>query len=184
MNLMGIRVPTSMNMKNAVFTAVNDKLIAVFAINYVPSKSVQNALVSIIKYKIKLFFAVRDFNITPLMLEQKFKVPVDVVEYIPIQHTYNLSDEKKSEAKRVSAILSREGMSPYVESITGGRKLRTTALIATIFTLFTSAAGALLMFLICWTGAYDSASAGNLLLYMASMLVAVLIICGFAKYKQ
>jgi hypothetical protein len=184
MNLMGIRVPSSMNMKNAVFTAVNDKLIAVFAINYIPSKSVQNALVSILRYKVKLFFAVRDFNITPLMLEQKFKVPVDVVEYIPIQHSYSLSDEMKSEAKRVTAILSREGLGPYVESITGGRRLRTTALIATIFTMFSSAAGALLMFLICWTGAYDSASAGNLLLYMGSMLLAVLIICGFAKYKQ
>ncbi|NLT13689.1 MAG: hypothetical protein GXY05_05045, partial [Clostridiales bacterium] len=85
MNLMGIRIPSSLNMKNAVFTAINKRLIAVFAINYVPIKSVQNALISVLRYRVKLFFAVRDFNITPVMLEQKFKVPVKDVENIPIQ---------------------------------------------------------------------------------------------------
>lgn len=184
MNLMGIRVPTSLNMKNAIFTAINKKLIAVFSINYVPIKSVQNALVSVLKYHVKLFFAVRDFNITPVMLEQKFKVPVNDVEYVPIQNTYELSDDKKQEAKRVSAILIREGMGPYVESITGGRRLRTTALVATIASLLSAVAGMLIMFTICWAGSFAAASAGNLMLFMLSMLVVVLIICGFAKYRQ
>jgi cation transport ATPase len=184
MNLMGIRVPSSLNMKNAIFTAVNKKLIAVFAINYVPIKSVQNALISVLKYRVKLFFAVRDFNITPVMLEQKFKVPVNDVEYIPIQNTYELSDDAKQEAKRVSAILIREGMGPYVESITGGRRLRTTALYATVFSILSACAGMLIMFTICWAGSFGAASAGNLLLYMLSMLFVTLIICGFAKYRQ
>ncbi len=184
MNLMGIRVPSSLNMKNAIFTAINKKLIAVFTINYVPTKSVQNALIAVLKYRVKLFFAVRDFNITPVMLEQKFKVPVNDVEYIPIQNTYELSDDAKQEAKRVSAILIREGMGPYVESITGGRRLRTTALYATIFSILSACAGMLIMFTICWASSFAAASAGNLLLYMLSMLFVTLIICGFAKYRQ
>ena len=184
MNLMGIRVPSSLNMKNAIFTAVNKKLIAVFAINYVPIKSVQNALISVLRYRVKLFFAVRDFNITPVMLEQKFKVPVNDVEYLPIQNTYELSDNAKQEAKRVSAVLIREGMGPYVESITGGRRLRTTSLVATIFSILSACAGMLIMFLISWAGSFAAASAGNLLLYMLSMLFVALIVCGFAKYRQ
>lgn len=183
MNLMGIRVPSSLNMKNAIFTAVNKKLIAVFAINYVPIKSVQNALLAVTRRHVKLFFAVRDFNITPVMLEQKYKVPVSDVEYIPIQNTYEISDDSKQEAKRVSAILIRDGMGPYVESITGGRRLRTTSLIATIFSILSACAGMLIMFMISWAGSFNSASAGNLLLYMLSMLFVVLIICGFAKYR-
>jgi hypothetical protein len=184
MNLMGIRVPSSLNMKNAIFTAINKKLIAVFAVNYVPIKSVQNALISIIRYRVKLFFAVRDFNITPVMLEQKFKVPVNDVEYLPIQNTYELSDNNKQDAKRVSAILIREGMGPYIESITGGRRLRTTALIATIFSILSACAGMLIMFTICWAGSFTAARAGNLLLYMLSMLFVTVIICGFSKYRQ
>jgi hypothetical protein len=184
MNLMGIRIPASLNMKNAIFTAANKKLIAVFAVNYVPVKSVQNALISILRYRVKLFFAMRDFNITPVMLEQKYKVPVDDVEYIPIRDSYDISDATKHEAKRVSAILTREGLGPFAEAITGGRRLRTTSLAATVFSLFSAVAGMLLMFIICWTGSYTSASASNLLLYMLAMLLIVVIIAGFAKYRQ
>ncbi len=184
MNLMGIRIPPSMNMKNGVFTAVNKKLIAVFTINYVPVKSVQNALVSVLRYRVKLFFSVRDFNVTPIMLEQKFKVPIDDVEYIPIHDSYELSDETKQEAKRVSAILTREGLGPYVEAITGGRRLRNTALIATFLTILSAVGGMVIMYVICSAGAYASASPVNLLLYMASMLGAVLFVCGFAKFRH
>lgn len=184
MNLMGIRIPGSLNMKNAVFAAIEKKLIAVFSVNYVPVKSVQNALISVLRYHVKLFFAVRDFNITPVMLEQKFKVPVDDVEYIAIQNTYDISDERKQEAKRVPAILTRSGMGPYVEAITGGRRLRSTALLATVLTLLSAVGGMLIMYAISWTGAFAAASAGNLLLYMISMLCIVLIVCGFAKFRH
>ena len=184
MNLMGIRIPASLNVKNAIFTAVNKKLIAVFTINYVPVKTVQNALFSVLRYRVKLFFAMRDFSITPVMLEQKFKVPVDAVEYIPIQDSYDISDTTKNEAKRVSAILTREGLGPFAEAITGGRRLRSAALVSTVFSLISAGLGMLLMFIICWSGAYSSASAGNLMLYMLSMLVVVLLISGFARFRQ
>ena len=184
MNLMGIRIPASINVKNAIYTAVNKKLIAVFTINYVPVKSVQNALFSVLRYRVKLFFAMRDFTITPVMLEQKFKVPVDAVEYIPIQDSYDISDTTKHEGKRVSAILTREGLGPFVEAITAGRRLRSTALISTIFSLVSAVIGMLLMFIICWSGAFTSASAGNLLLYMLAMLLGSLLISGFARFRQ
>ena len=184
MNLLGIRVPPSLNMKNGVFTAVGKKLIAVFTIDYVPVKSVQNALVSVLRYHVKLLFSVRDFNITPVMLEQKFKVPVDDVEYIPIADSYDLSDDSKLDTKRTAAVLTREGMSPYVEAIIGGRRLRFTALVATIMTILSAVGGMIIMYSICMTGAFSAGSAPNLLLYMASMTAVVLIVCGFARYRQ
>ena len=184
MNLLGIRVPPSLNMKNGVFTAVDKKLIAVFTIEYVPVKTVQNALMSVLRHHVKLLFSVRDFNITPVMLEQKFKVPVDDVEYIPIQDTYDLSDDSSLETKRTAAVLTREGMGPYVESIVGGRRLRFTSLLATVLTLLSAVGGMVIMYSICMTGAFKAGSAGNLLLYMGSMLAVVLIVCGFARYRQ
>ncbi len=184
MNLQGIRVPASLNMKNGVFTAVDKKLIAVFTIDYVPVKSVQNALVSVLRHHVKLLFSVRDFNISPVMLEQKFKVPVDDVEYIPIQDTYDISDDLKLDTRRTAAVLTREGMGPYVEAIIGGRRLRLTSLVATILTLMTAVGGMVIMYTICMTGAFSAGSPGNLLLYMISMTVMVLIVCGFARYRQ
>ena len=183
MNLLGIRVPPSLNMKNGVFTAVDKKLIAVFTIDYVPVKTVQNALVTVLKNHVKLLFSVRDFNITPVMLEQKFKVPVDDVEYIPIQDTYDLSDDGALETKRTAAVLTREGIGAYVDAIVGGRRLRFTALFATILTLLSAVGGMVIMYSINLTGAFTAGSAANLLLYMSSMLAVVLIVCGFARYR-
>ncbi|MCL2402272.1 MAG: hypothetical protein FWC90_06475 [Oscillospiraceae bacterium] len=184
MNLLGIRVPDDVNLKNVVFTAVNDRLIAMFAVNYVPTNSVQNALVSVMKWRIKLFLAVRDFNITPLMLEQKFKVSLEGIEYIPVQNSYTISDLDGEGEGRIAAILTREGFGPFAEVVTCGRILRVTARVATIVSIISAAFGVLMMFYMFWMGAIVSARPGNLLLFMLSMLAAVLVICGYAKFRK
>lgn len=178
MNLMGIRIPADMNMKNAVFTAVNDKLIAMVAINYVPVNSVQNALVSIIREKVKIFFSVRDFNITPLMLEQKFKVSLENVEYITAQNAYDIAREKPS---RAAAVLSREGLGPMGEALLGSRLLRRVATVMTVLSIASAAVGLLVMALVFATQAFESARAANLLIYMLCMLLVKLLISGFAR---
>jgi cation transport ATPase len=184
MNLLGIRIPDDVNLKNVVFTAVNDRLIAMFAINYVPTNSVQNALISVMKWRIKLFLAVRDFNITPLMLEQKFKVSLEGIEYIPVQNSYTISDLDSAEEGRIAAILTREGFGPFAEVVTCGRLLKSTARISTIVSIISAALGVLMMFYMFWMGSIVSARPGNLLLFMLSMLAAVLVICGYAKFRK
>jgi len=184
MNLLGIRVPDDTNMKNVLFTAVNDRLIAMFAINYVPTNSVQGALISIMKWRVKLFFAVRDFNVTPLMLEQKFKVSLEDVEYIPVANSYSISDLESEKEGRMAAILTREGFGPFADVVTGGRLLKSTTLIATIASIVSAAIGLLFMFYMSWTGAFLSARPGNLVVFMLSMLAVVLVVCGYVKCRK
>ena len=64
-------------MKDAVYVSINGLLVGFFKIKYVPVQSVQNALFALLRTKIAPIFAVRDFNITPLMLGQKFKMSTD-----------------------------------------------------------------------------------------------------------
>ena len=184
MNLLGFRIADDMNMKNAVYTAVNDKLIAVFAMDYTPVKSVQSALISIVKWRIKLFFAVRDFNITPSMLEKKFKVSLDDFAYVQAKDSYNISDSFSGREGRMSAVLTREGLSPFVDAVTGGWLLKSAALVATAFSVVSAALGVIIMFYLCWSGAFASARPGNLILFMGSMLMAVLIVCGYVKCRK
>jgi cation transport ATPase len=54
MNLMGIRIPSQVNLKNSVFTAIGDKLVAIFSVNYVPVNSVRGALMSILGVRISM----------------------------------------------------------------------------------------------------------------------------------
>ena len=184
MQLLGIRIPSDMNMKNAIFTVVNDKLIAMFSVNYIPTNSVQNALISILKRKVKLLFAVRDFNITHLMIEQKFKVPIDDLETIPIKNTYDISDTGTASLGRVTSILSREGLGPYGAAISLGILLRRTALLSVVISLVTAVLGMLIIFFIYWSGAYDSASPGNLLIFMLCMFIVNLISCAVTRFKK
>ena len=184
MNLIGVRVPDDTNIKSAIYTAVNNRLIAMFTVEYMPINSVQAALISILKWRVKLFFAVRDFNITPLMLEQKFRVALDGIEYIQAKDSYTISDQNSGKQGRMAAVLTREGLGPFAEAITGGRLLKSAAFVATMVSVVSAAIGVLIMFFMFWSGAVMSARPGNLMLFMFSMLAAVLVVCGYVRCKK
>ena len=184
MDLLGIRVPDELNMKNAVFTAINNKLAAMFVVEYTPANSVQGALISILKWRVKLFFAVRDFNVTPVMLEQKFRVSLDDIEYPQARDSYSISDSLSDKEGRMAAVLTRDGFGPFAEAVTGGMLLRTAALFATGVSVFSAAFGLIIMFYMCWTGLFVSARPGNLILFMLAMFAIVLFVCGYAKVKK
>ncbi|MCL2820867.1 MAG: hypothetical protein FWD38_08605 [Oscillospiraceae bacterium] len=184
MNLLGVRVPDDTNMKNAVYTAVNNRLVAMFAIDYKPLPSIQSALISMLKWRIDLYFAMRDFNVTPAMVGQKFKVPFESFVFIPAKDSYSLSDLYSNKPGRMVAVLVREGLNPYAEAITGGRLLKSAAFFATILSVVSAALGVLIMFYMCWTGSFVSASPGNLVVFMLCMLTTVLIVCGYVRLKK
>jgi len=184
MNLLGVRVPDDTNMKNAVYTTVNNRLIAMFAVDYKPLPSVQSALISMLKWRIDLYFAMRDFNVTPAMVGQKFKVPFDSFVFIPARDSYSISDLHSKKSGRMAAVLIREGLNPFAEAITGGRLLKSAALFATMLSVVSAALGVLIMFYMCWTGSFVSASPGNLIVFMLCMLVTVLIVCGYVRLKK
>ena len=184
MNLLGVRVPDDTNMKNAVYTAINNRLVAMFAIDYKPLPSVQSALISMLKWRIDLYFAMRDFNVTPAMVGQKFKVPFESFVFIPAKDSYSISDLHAGKAGRMAAVLIREGLNPFAEAITGGRLLKSAAFFATILSLVSAALGVLIMFYMCWTGAFQSASPGNLVIFMLCMMATVLIVCGYVRLKK
>ena len=184
MNLLGIRIPDELNMKNAVYTAVNNKLAAIFVVDYLPLKSVQGALRSILKWKIKLFFAMRDFNVTPLMLEQKFKISLKDVEFLQARESYDISELKADKSGRMAAVLNREGLAPFAEAVTGGKLLKTTSVISTAISIFSAVLGVLIMTYLFWMGAFVSANPGNLLLFMLAMLGIVIAVCGYSKFGK
>lgn len=178
MNLMGIRLPPNLNAKNAVFTAINDELAGIFSVNYTPVKSVQSALISILESKLAMLFAVRDFNISPMMIKQKFKVSVDNMEYITVPERYRLSAERTEIKTLPSAILCREGLGPLSEVVTGGRKLKSAVRNCTVISVIGAVIGLLLMFYLCRSLAFNAASASNILFFMFTWLLPVLILSG------
>jgi len=183
MNLMGIRLPQNLNVKYAVFTAIDGQLVGVFSINYVPINSVQEALVTMLRSKFQPMFAIRDFNVTPLMLQQKFKISTDSIEFLTFEERYAISALAPSERAKPAAVLCREGLGPLADIVIGARRLKSAVWWSVIFSLAGSLLGMLIIFLICWLGGLAAASVSNVLVYMLAWLLPIAILSRSVLYN-
>ena len=136
----------------------------------------QNALFALLRTKIAPIFAVRDFNITPLMLGQKFKMSTDGFDFPAYRKRYAMSAAEPSDYTQTAGIVARDGLGPLVSVAALGRQLYSTVRICVILALLCTAIGVVLMFALCAISAFDSATVGNLLVYMGLWLVPVILL--------
>lgn len=176
MNLKGVHLPQQLSAKNVVFTSINGLFVASFKIKYVPVQSVQNALFALLRTRIAPIFAVRDFNITPLMLGQKFKMSTDGFDFPAYRKRYAMSAAEPSDYTQTAGIVARDGLGPLVSVANLGRQLYSTVRICVILALLCTVIGVVLMFALCAIGAFDSATVGNLFVYMGLWLVPVILL--------
>ncbi|MEG2104423.1 MAG: hypothetical protein RRY04_04425, partial [Oscillospiraceae bacterium] len=176
MQLMGIRLPKGSNSKSAVFTAINDDLAGAFEINYVPVTSVQRALVSLLRGKAEPVFAVRDFNITPMLIKQKFRLPPTACDFPPFADRYRISSPDVEDAGTVVAMFSRGGLNSVAGLAKRGKKLYFGLQLCTALSVLGVVLGMIIMLATLWTGSYAAASCGNMLTFMILWLVPVLVI--------
>jgi hypothetical protein len=180
MNLMGIRVPGSVDVGGAVYTAIDHELCGVFIVNYLPQELVQNALFRFESGKLRPVYAIRDFNISPAMLVQKFRLSEGSIVFLPPEDRYRLSVEPPEDPEP-AALLSREGLWHYSEAARGGRRLWRNTRRALLMTLLGAALGVAIVFISCARGAFGSASPGKLLLAMLLWALATMLIADSAE---
>ncbi|MBQ4426705.1 MAG: hypothetical protein II881_03000 [Oscillospiraceae bacterium] len=176
MNLMGIRVPEKVNLANTVFASVNGELAAVYTVNYVPVNSVQGALRSLLATKVNVLLAVKDFNVTPNIISQKFKVNMDGVEYLPADKIYKVAENENEAPSGVSAVLARDGLGPLAEVISKGKNLKLITELNSIITIGGTLIGLLLMFFLCASGEFGNATCGRAFIFMMIIECCVLLL--------
>ncbi|MEG2214976.1 MAG: hypothetical protein RRY09_05100, partial [Oscillospiraceae bacterium] len=176
MHLMSIKLPQKLAAKSSVFVSISGVLTGVFTVKYVPVTSVQDALASLLHTRREPIFAMRDFNITPLMIRQKFRMPTDGFDFPTFARRYEISSAEPSPTSLISAIISREGLGPLVEVSDRGRKLYIAATLATVLSVLCTIIGMTLMFTLCLSGSLDSATVSNLMTYMFLWLVPTIIL--------
>ena len=176
MQLMGIRASKGTGSNSAVYTAINDELAGVFEINYVPVASVQKGLVTLLRGRTEPVFAVRDFNITPLLVKQKFRLPKESYDFPSFADRYSISSPENEEDGSVAAMFARGGLNSVAGLVKRGKTLYNGLLLCAVLSILGAFMGMLIMLAMCWTGAYDSASVGNAISFMTLWLVPVLVI--------
>ena len=177
MNLMGIRLPQSQLSRSSVFAAISGELVGVFSIRYTPTASVQEALVNLLHSRAGApLFAVRDFNVTPYLIKQRFRMPTEGFEFPPLLERYRLSAFEGAADSKPALLLARRGLGDYVETAQTVRSLWRGCRLCLVLSLLCSVLGMLLVFFLAAGASWDSATVGNLLLYMFFWLVPVVVV--------
>ena len=181
MHLMEIPLPPGLNVKNAVFCAIDGELAGIFALHYTLHGTLEPSLNSLIRNRITPVMATRDFNLIPAMLRQRFKLPVDKMEFPAAERRIELSVEDQEHSDILTAVLCREGVAPYSEAVVGAARLRRAVRISAVLASLGAIAGLLLAFYLTFVGAYASLSAGNLLVFLIMWLVPTPLISGMVN---
>ncbi|MGM9536947.1 MAG: hypothetical protein ACI3VN_01305 [Candidatus Onthomonas sp.] len=176
MKLMGVPLQQGYQVRNAVFCVINGELQGIFALNYTLAHSIQPALNALIRGGVNPILATRDFNITPTMLRQRFRLPTDRMEYPPMDRRQLLSAKGQPHNGTLGALIYREGLGACTDAILGGRRLRTVVRLNTILAVAASVVGALLGFYLTLMGAYHSLSPLNILFFLVMWLVPILLV--------
>ena len=153
MRKMNVRLPADVDLKTGVFLAVDRELAAVFAVKYNAAENVDFALKMMQRSRIQPILASRDPNITPSLIKRKFSRSVHM-EFPGLSERIALSEaEKDRDLPR--ALLFREGLLPYAETVAGSLRLCKAVRRAAAISLLGSWAGTLLTFYLTSLGAYE-----------------------------
>ncbi|MCD7928023.1 MAG: hypothetical protein LUF80_04080, partial [Oscillospiraceae bacterium] len=181
MHLMEIPLPQGLNVKNAVFCAINGELAGIFALNYALYATVRPSLFSLLSNRISPVLATRDFNITPAMLTQRFKLPGDRLIFPAQERRRDLSDQEQPHGQTLVCLLCREGIGPLAEAVVGAKRLRAAVRLNTGLAAAGSVIGLLLAFYLTSQAAFSSLSVLNLLVFQLAWLVPTLLISGWVN---
>lgn len=181
MHLMEIPMPQGINVKNAVFCALNGELSGMFLLNYAMSSEVNPSLSALMRANVNPILATRDFNLIPALLEKKFKLPVDRMEFPPVERRMELSNTEQEHDEIPIALLCREGLSVYSDAVVGIRRLRSAARLSLIFSVIGAVVGLCLTFYLTSVGAYTSLSTAVFLIFMALWLVPEFLIANWVN---
>ncbi len=163
-----------------MFCAIDGELAGIFALNYTLHGALEPSLNSLIRNRVTPVMATRDFNLIPAMLRQRFKLPVDKMEFPAVERRRELSDEEQPHSDILTAVLCREGWPPTRgrggggPAAPGGAHRRSAGLPGAV-------AGLLLAFYLTFVCSYASLSAANLLVFLVMWLVPTPLIAGMVN---
>jgi hypothetical protein len=181
MKKMRVSLPTGLKLKTAAFLAVDGHLTAIFAVKYQPSRNVEWALRAMKRNHFHPVLAVRDGNITPGLLKRKFGIETHPI-YPDISTRLALAEEQENRSDRGVALIYREGLMPFAETVIGSRRCCAAARIATILAFLGSVCGLLLGYYMLWSARFALLSPFQLLVFLLLWLIPTLLLSGWVRH--
>lgn len=181
LSLMAVPIPPGLKVHNAVFCAIDNQLAGLFALHYTMSPPIPPALSALISASVSPVLVTRDFNLIPDMLRKKFKLPVDKMDFPAVDRRAELSDPGRPHGGRIVAVLCREGLVPFAESVIGARRLRGAVRLSAGLAVLGALVGLLLSFYLSFISAWPSLTAVQLAVFQLAWLAPVWLISGWVN---
>ena len=181
MHLMKVPMPQGLNVKNAVFCSISGQLAGMFLLEYRMSTEVNPALSALMRADVNPILATRDFNLIPALLGQKFRLPVDKMEFPPVERRLELSNADQEHDEIPIALLCREGLTAFSDAVVGAKRLRSSTILSVIFAVLSSVIGVTLTFYLTTVGAYTTLTPTVFLVFMALWMVPELLIANWVN---
>ena len=175
-----VRLPRDLKVPSGLFLAVDGQLTAIFALRYQSSRNVDWALRALRRNRVTPVLAVRGCNMTPEFLRRCFKV--DAKPVYPDVRTRLALLEQSRETAPACALIYRDGLMPYAETVLGCRKLLLAVRWTTVLALLAAAAGLLLCYYLTGVGGYASLTPLRLVLFQLLWLLPGLLLSGQVKH--
>jgi cation transport ATPase len=175
MRLMQVKLPYKLLTKTTVLLSVDGILYGLFDIQYDPKHSVREALIELMKSQRHPVFAIKDFNITPEMINQVYDLPTDGYDFPPYSERYKMTKTDPEETGQVAAVVCMEGLGPFAKAINMGTRLHKCVVTNLIIAMAASIIGIVTVFVMMLSGGIAALSIRWLFIYMMAVLASIFI---------
>ena len=175
MRLMQVKLPYKLLTKTTVLLSVDGILYGLFDIQYDPKHSVREALIELMKSQRHPVFAIKDFNITPEMINQVYDLPTDGYDFPPYSERYKMTKTDPEETGQVAAVVCMEGLGPFAKAINMGTRLHKCVVTNLMIAMAASIIGIVTVFIMMLSGGIAALSIRWLFIYMMAVLASIFI---------
>ena len=127
---MGVEVPEGINVRHAIYTAVDGELCGVFAITYGKANSSAAGISTLCSYRgLRPVLTGCDFMLTESFIKEHFGVNPRRVCFPERAVRQELRSRPLPEAAPALALITTEGLAPFAYAVTGARSLRTASIM-------------------------------------------------------
>lgn len=173
---LGIRIPSGQGEQVCSYLVVDNTLAGVLTLRYQPTKHTYRAMRMMRRMHMNAVLAVRDFNISPAMVEEEFDLRRGFADQPDPAGVARLLDPMYAEGDAPAAILTREGAGAFVQVLRCADKLAGAVRSALTLGAFAGVCGMLIVAYLVAQNAVDALPVLHLLLYLLIWYLPVFII--------
>lgn len=171
-----VPLPQGIKGKDVIFCAHGMQPVGMFALRYDLHPAVVPCLQGLFLHKLRPILATRDFNLSPIRLRARSKLPLDDDCFPDLGRRVNLSAPDRPHGEVRVAYLTREGLLSYSQALISAKRVHRASRISSVFVRLGAVIGVFLAATLSSAGATGAMCAWNLSLFLLLWLVPVLLL--------